>query len=181
MARYVRDFPLNGGTPEQMYGAVEQYLLSQGYAHTQIKGENVLKKGDGWVSGPTCFKFSFYPGFMRMETWMMFAILPGVFAGEIGTEGFLACAVKGPWKERIAHIERMLLPATPYLNAGVGAIPAYTQQAAGAVNNAWNQVTTQAQAVGNGSRSVPQGGFCSNCGAALTPGAAFCGNCGKQL
>ena len=44
MARYVKDFPLNG-TPEQMYGAVEQYLLSQGYAHTQVKGENVLQKG----------------------------------------------------------------------------------------------------------------------------------------
>lgn len=181
MARYVRDFPLNGSTPEQMYERVSQYLMSEGYVETQVKGENVLKKGDGWVSGPTCFKFSFYSGFMRMESWMMYAVLPGVFAGEIGTDGFVGWAVKGPWKERIDHIERMLLPGTPYLNAGVGAIPAYTQQAAGAVNNAWSQTTAQVQAVGNDSRSIPQDGFCSNCGAPLAPGAAFCGNCGHRL
>lgn len=180
MARYVRDFPLNG-TPEQMYETVRQYLMSEGYVETQVKGENVLKKGDGWVSGPTCFKFSFYPSFMRMETWMMYAVLPGVFAGEIGTEGFVGCAVKGPWKNRIAHIEGMLLPGNPYLTASVGAIPAYTQQAAGAVTNSWNQVAAQAQAAVSDRQSAPQGGFCSNCGAPLTPGSAFCGNCGKRL
>ena len=44
MARYVRDFSLKG-TPEQMYGAVQQYLMNQGYEQAQVKGENVLKKG----------------------------------------------------------------------------------------------------------------------------------------
>ena len=44
MARYVKDFPLNG-TPEQMYERVSQYLMSEGYAQTQVKGENVLQKG----------------------------------------------------------------------------------------------------------------------------------------
>lgn len=178
MARYVRDFQLSG-TPEQMYAAVEQYLMNQGYTPAQVKGENVLKKGDGWVSGPTCFKFSFYSGFMRMETWMMYAVLPGVFAGELGTEGFVGCAAKGPWKDRIAWIERMFVPVHSY--AGVNALPAYTQQAAGTVDSTWNQATAQVQAAGNAYQSASQGSFCSNCGAPVTPGNAFCGNCGQKL
>lgn len=180
MARYVRDFSLNG-TPEQMYGAVQQYLMSQGYEQAQVKGENVLKKGNGWVTGPTCFKFSFHPGFMRMETWMMYAILPGVFVGTIGPDGFVGWAVKGPWKERIAFIERMFMPAAPGANAGVSAIPEYTQQAAGAVTNTWNQATAQVQTAMSERQSAPQGGFCSICGAPLTPGSVFCAGCGKRL
>lgn len=186
MARYVKDFPMNG-TPEQMYGALCQYLMSEGYEQTQYKGENVLKKGNGWVSGPTIFKVSFFPNVMRIESWMAYAILPGVLAGEIGPTGFVGWAVKGPWKERLNRIEQMFLPANPY---GAGPIPAYVHQAAGAVTNACNQgvAAVQQAASSCAAPAAPQQApaatssrFCTNCGAPVQAGSAFCSGCGSRI
>lgn len=186
MARYCKDFPVNG-TPEQMYGALCQYLMSEGYEQTQYKGENVLKKGNGWLTGPTIFKVSFFSNIMRVESWMAFAILPGVFAGEIGPDGFVGWAVKGPWKQRLTRIEQMFLPANPY---AAGPIPAYIHQAAGAVTNACNQgVTAVRQAVSSpAAPAAPQQApaeaasrFCTNCGAPVQAGSAFCSVCGSRI
>ena len=176
MARYVRDFPLSAA-PEQVYGAVRQYLMTEGYSETTLNGENVLKKGDGWVTGPTCFKFTFFEGFVRMETWMFYAILPGVYGSELGLEGFVGCAAKGPWKQRVRQVEQILAPMPYY---GMGAIPAYTQQAAGAVTNAWNQAAAQAQTPAGNAQAAVKPRFCANCGAPVGEGA-FCGNCGNKL
>ncbi len=179
MPRYMRDFPMIG-TPDQMYGMVRDYLFSEGYVETNVKGENVLKKGDGWVSGPTCFKISFYGNFMRMESWMLYAVLPGVYGGEIGVDGFVGSATKGPWKKRIAHIEQMLASATPYLNAGMAAVPAYAQQAANAMNNGFASAAAMPQQMPVTPQPATRG-FCGNCGAPLEPDSAFCTNCGARV
>ncbi len=183
MARYAKDFPMTG-TPEQMYGALRNYLLSEGYEETQYKGDNVLKKGNGWVSGPTIFKISFFGNFMRVESWMAFALLPGVFVGEMGPEGFMGWAVKAPWKDRLAQIERMFAPVGYY--AAAGATPAAYQQPAAPVQNAaYPQPAAPVQNAAYPQPAAPvqpaSGGFCTNCGARLTPGTAFCGNCGAKV
>ncbi len=177
MARYAKDFPMTG-TPDQMYGALRNYLLSEGYEETQYKGDNVLKKGNGWVSGPTIFKISFFANVMRVESWMAFAVLPGVFVGEMGPEGFLGWAVKGPWKDRLAQIERMFAPVGYY--AAAAAMPAaYPQTAAPAQTASYQQAAVPVQNAA--AVQTAPGGFCTNCGARLIPGTAFCGNCGAKV
>ena len=164
MARYVKDFVLNADA-QTVYSLLGNYLTSEGYEYTTYEGEAVFKKGDGWVSGPTFFKFAFYGNTLRMETWMKYAILPGVFAGEIGLSGFVGCAVKGPWKKRIFNIETIL--------ANAGAVPT----AAPAVAPVVPAVQPTAPAP-QPAQSAPSA-YCSNCGTALPAGSAFCSNCGR--
>ncbi len=106
MARYVKDFPTCADA-QAIHNDLYGYLTAEGYEYIQYDGENVFKKGQGFVSGPTFFKFTYYENFVRMETWMKMAFLPGVYIGELELEGFVGSAGKGPWKKRVKQIELM--------------------------------------------------------------------------
>lgn len=107
MARYIRDFHTSVDI-QTIHAQISQYLQSEGYEYIEYDGENVFKKGQGFWCGPTFFKFSYYNDVVRMETWMKYAFFPGVYVGELDLDGFVACLVKGPWKARVANLERML-------------------------------------------------------------------------
>lgn len=107
MARYIRDFQTTA-SPQTLHAAVSQYLTAEGYEYLTFDGENVFQKGQGFLASPTFFKFSYFGNSVRMETWMKYAMLPGVFLGELGTDGFVGCAAKGPWKKRIKNVEGIL-------------------------------------------------------------------------
>lgn len=107
MARYIKDFQINGDF-QPIHSAIDQYLQREGYEYTNYDGENVFKKGNGLMSNPSFFKFSYAGNQVRMETWMKYALLPGVYVGELGLDGFVGAAVKGPWKKRTSQIESIL-------------------------------------------------------------------------
>ncbi len=112
MARHIVTYP--SPDPIALINAIGNYLTAtEGYEYVMYKNESVFKKGDGWVSGPTFFKFTPIQGGVCMETWMKYAILPGVFVGEIELKGMVGAAVKGPWKRRIACIESIVAQAVP--------------------------------------------------------------------
>ena len=73
-----------------------------------FEGENVFKKGNGWVTAPQLIKVSYGPDRVRLEGWIKYAALPGVFIGELGWNGFVGCAGKGPMKRAFTDVERML-------------------------------------------------------------------------
>lgn len=153
MARYSKEFPLTTA-PDEIFKTVHQYLMSEGYEYLQYDRENVFKKGHGLMTGPTFLKLSFSERTVRLEAWMKYALLPGVYVGEIGLTGFVGAAVKGPLKRRVAQIEAIL---THY-----AATPAATSE---------TQVTPE-----------PAGDFfCTKCGTKLTQGTAFCPNCGQKI
>ena len=118
MARYINEIScLNPG--EALFGEIHNYLFSEGYEYINYENEFVFKKGKGLMTGPTFIKVSFSPVSVRIEAWMKFAILPGVYAGELGLTGFVGAAVKGPLKKRVAYIENMI--GRYAFNAGVNA------------------------------------------------------------
>ncbi len=104
MPRYIKEFQIITES-QTVHSAVAQYLQSEGYEYVHYDGENVFKKGNGVISNPTFFKFSYVGNTVRMETWMKYAFFPGVYIGEIGLTGMVGAAVKGPWKKRIQQIE----------------------------------------------------------------------------
>lgn len=109
MGRYIRDFG-GVGFQEQIMNEVDRYLTSEGYEYVDFKGERVYKKGHGLAAGPTFIKVSFDGyGNARVEAWMKFAILPGVYAGEVDLKSFVGSAVKGPLKTRVAYIEDLIM------------------------------------------------------------------------
>ena len=108
MTRYVKDFQVNTDV-QMIHSTISQYLQKEGYEYIEYGEENVFKKGRGLMSGPIFFKFSYSGNIVRMETWMKFAFLPGIYIGEFSVKSFVGAAVKGPWKKRISTLEDILL------------------------------------------------------------------------
>lgn len=129
--RYVKTFQINA-EPQAVHTAINQYLQSEGFEYINYKGEIVFKKGFGIVSGPTFFKFLYSANTVRMETWMKFALFPGVYVGELGVKGFIGCAAKGPWKNRIKYLENLFESMTQKTVSAVFCINCGTQLSDGA-------------------------------------------------
>ena len=166
MGRKTKDFIFNGNA-EALFNEVHSFLLSEGYKYIDFKGEAVFKKGSGLMTGPSFLKITFSNGFVRLEGWMKYAILPGVYVGEIDLESFVGSAVKGPLKKRFATIE-----ATVYHYGGMSAgQPAYYQQPVAPAPQ-FQQPVTPVQQTGEG--------FCEKCGEPYLPDAAFCMKCGNK-
>ena len=107
MARYIKQYQLSADA-NTVFSSVSNYLMSEGYEYIEYNGESVFKKGSGFFSGPSFFKFSFQGTILQLETWMKYSLLPGLYVGELGLTGFVGGAVKGVWKKRVAVIEQML-------------------------------------------------------------------------
>ncbi len=161
MPRTIRDYPFNGD-PNEIFQSISGYLASEGYTYKVFQGENVFQKGEGWTTGPTFFKITFFPNVIRLEAWMKYAVLPGTYAGEIDLDSFVGIAVKGPLKERYRYIENMIL------NYGVQ--PQYQQPQYQQPQQYLNVQSQQSIAV-----------FCTNCGARLEQGQNFCISCGASV
>ncbi len=145
MGRYSKDFAMQG-TPAEMYGRLKEYLFSQGYTETDYKGDRVLKKPDTFSTGPIFFKVTFLAGNrMRIESWMKQALLPGGgYVGEIAPGDFRGWAVKGPWKECLAHIEQMFSTPQSWIPSQSGEANAFCTAC--------------------GTRRTPGNAFCGKCG-----------------
>ena len=165
MARYISTYKITGNINEA-YAYIQQYLLNEGYEFVNFEGDDVFKKGHGIATGPTIFKFTMSGGFIKMETWMKYAVLPGVYAGEIGTTGVMGWAVKGPWKERIEYIEGIM----SRYGVAHGIAQDYSESE---INQSQN---------GGVHHSADYGcGRCSKCNSPLVPGSEFCVNCGTRV
>ncbi len=108
MGRTIKEFTLPAPAPELMYD-VQNYLAAEGYERKTRDGEEVYQKGSGLMMGPSFIKFILTDNSARVEAWMKYAILPGVYGGEIDLDSFIGVAVKGPLKQRFAFIENMIM------------------------------------------------------------------------
>lgn len=185
MARYIKDFQTNVD-PQAVHSAVNQYLQSEGYEYINYDGENVFKKGNGVWANPTFFKFSYSGNVVRMETWMKYAFFPGVYVGELGVDGFVGCAVKGPWKNRIRNLEDILAnfatqsthyPPIPAQNNVVNANDNETQLLNN--NDSFEETWIMNEDIAETTvANAPV--FCNGCGNQLPEGTQFCSVCGQK-
>lgn len=182
MARYIKDFQVNAD-PQTIHATINQYLQREGYEYIQYDGENVFKKGSGIASNPTFFKVSYSGNMVRMETWMKYALLPGVYVGELGLTGFVGVAVKGAWKRRVKQVEAILanyVIQTSYQEQRY--IPAkpdkYDEEGTQVLNE--NDSFEETCVMGNNKAEAMSNGFCTNCGAPLPSGTVFCSACGQK-
>lgn len=111
MARHIREYPLKT-SQEELFGKINQYLLSQGYEYKLYKGEYLFKKGNGIVAAPTFIKVTFTEDKVRLEAWLKFAILPGVYAGEMDLNGAMGFAIKAQLSQRVSMIEMIIATAS---------------------------------------------------------------------
>ncbi len=93
---------------DDIRNVVTSYLSSEGFTNTTYKGEQVWKKGVGMVAAPQFLKVNFQNGQVQIEAWIKYALLPGVYVGEMGLSGFVGVAVKKPLKERVNTLIALL-------------------------------------------------------------------------
>lgn len=104
MARYVVQYQFDGRYTDILFNEIKNYLEYEGFEYVEYKGEPVFQKGNGWLIAPTFAKISFSGNVIQFETWLKASLLPGIFVGEIGLEGFMGAAAKGAMKKAVANI-----------------------------------------------------------------------------
>ncbi len=176
MERYIKEYRQREN-PEISFRTIHDFLTQSGFDYQVFEGEQLFKKGDGWVMAPNLVKVSYGPGTVRVEAWIKYAILPGVFAGEYGLSGFVGAAGKGPIKKAVAWLDQYLdgpryaLTVGEDVPAGRPLTPvpaAYAPQQP--------QIPQQSPAF-----QQPAEGVCPRCGTRMAGNAAFCGNCGSKI
>ncbi|MCL2332503.1 MAG: hypothetical protein FWC54_03320 [Actinomycetia bacterium] len=103
MARFSYDFQ-TPYSPEQVNAFLNDFAQKEGFEFTTRDGEQVLKKGSGWVTAPQFIKVLLSPGTVHIEAWLKYALLPGVYVGEMGLTGFFGIALKQMLKGRVQKI-----------------------------------------------------------------------------
>lgn len=93
---------------EAVANVTEQYLRGEGFALSIIDGQQVWKKGMGILTGPQMILVGIVPGSIRIEAWIKFALLPGVYVGEMGLDGFVGGIPKQALKSRVKELEKRL-------------------------------------------------------------------------
>lgn len=188
--RFCQDYMLRG-TPDDCFGAIYNALTAKGFEYTTYENDRLFQKGKGWVAAPTFVKISFNGNTARVETWMKYAILPGVYAGELGMTGIVGWAVKDTMKDAALTIDSIMggpaarIGCDPFLRqkatpAGMpecGYAAQMPQYAAPAQHQYMPQQPAQPQYM---PQQPAQTGFCRGCGAPLSPGHVFCAHCGTR-
>lgn len=105
--RFVAEFQVN--QPEEFVGFIlTDFFAKEGFQLTDYNGERVWKKGIGMLAAPQFIKVSYYAGQVHLEAWLKFAILPGVYCGEMGLDGFWGFAIKEQLKSRVMALIQLL-------------------------------------------------------------------------
>jgi hypothetical protein len=107
MSRYVRDIQTSK-SPAEVEVAVTSYLHREGFTQERYKGEEVWEKGIGLMLGPQFVKVTPEDGNVHLEAWIKGVLLPGLYVGEMGTEGLMGAIPKRKLKERVAELESLI-------------------------------------------------------------------------
>jgi len=107
MARY-RNVLQTTGPAIDYEPAIHQYLISEGFALDQYQGKPIWKKGDGFVTAPQYISIECEGETVVLEAFLRYAILPGVYAGEMGTTGFIGALPKRLLKGRVDSVEAFI-------------------------------------------------------------------------
>ena len=105
--RFVADIPVN--QPAEIIDFVmKDFFEKEGFVSAEYQGERVWKKGVGMMTAPQFIKVQTYPGGVHVEAWLKYAILPGVYAGEMGTSGFLVAIPKKMLRDRVEALINLI-------------------------------------------------------------------------
>lgn len=110
MSRYLNEIPVNVD-PNVFTQGITQYMQMEGFALTTYNGQQVWKKGMGLLTAPQYMMILYSAGTVRIEAFIKFAILPGVYLGEMGTAGAFGLIPKKMLAERVKTVENYIRTA----------------------------------------------------------------------
>ncbi|MCX7833797.1 MAG: hypothetical protein N2490_06275 [Ignavibacteria bacterium] len=108
MSRFIKDYETNK-TPEVLENIINEFFKKEGFKNYIIKNEEVWKKGMGLLMGPQIMKVKINGSKVHLEAWVKFALLPGIYVGEMGTTGVIGALPKKLLKDKILLFEKVIL------------------------------------------------------------------------
>lgn len=108
MARFIKDYETNK-SPETLQKIIDEFFQKEGFKKYIDRNEEVWKKGMGILIGPQIMKVVIDGSKVHLEAWTKFAILPGVYAGELGVTGFIGGLPKKLLRDKIELFEKVIL------------------------------------------------------------------------
>lgn len=112
MSRYVNRIATTR-SKEEIDALLVPILQREGFTYVKYEGEDVWKKGVGLMTAPQFFKYEYLGDSVGVQAWLKFAILPGVYAGEMGLKGFWGIAIKKMLQARVNEMEYAIANANP--------------------------------------------------------------------
>ncbi len=107
MARYIQEIYLN--QPDDfVHFIMNDFLEKNGFTLSDWKGEPAYRAGNIMLDGYRYLKWSYNNGMFHLEAWVR-----GTFGGEWNLEGFVGCAIKGPYKDSLNQLISTLQQPIP--------------------------------------------------------------------
>lgn len=106
MSRYKNDLASNR-TAAELEKIVKDFMVKEGFG-SWAQEPNTWKKGMGILTGPQFIKVEISGGKAHIEAWIKFALLPGVYVGEMGVTGFFGFALKNALRNKLVRLEKLI-------------------------------------------------------------------------
>ncbi len=108
MSRYTNTISLTRSSEEVAKMAAD-YLTGEGFKQKTAGNESIWQKGSGILTGPQFIRLSSGENnTVIVEAWIKFAVLPLVYVGELGLDGFVGAVPKSVLKGRVKKLEELL-------------------------------------------------------------------------
>ena len=112
MSRFKTQIQLN--KPDSFVNYIMQdFFNKELFTFTQDGGEGVWQHGQGLLTGRQFIKCSYQNGTLTIEAWLKFALLPGVYLGELGLDGAIGAIPKSALKSKVNNLIRLLTQPLP--------------------------------------------------------------------
>ena len=112
MARYVKQLQVPYEST-LLAPQIEQFMTSEGFYLADYKGETVWKKGVGVLTAPQYLSVTYGPNTVTVQAFIKYALLPGVYIGEMGIDGFFGAIPKQNLKKRVVAVEQLISSFAP--------------------------------------------------------------------
>ena len=100
MARFIQHF-ISPLSEKEVVEGFFAFARKEGFEPHTEDGESCWKKGVGVATAPQFLKLSRGNGDYVLEAWIKFAVVPGVYAGEMDLNDFTGAIPKKKLKSRV--------------------------------------------------------------------------------
>jgi hypothetical protein len=107
MARYTNKI-CTSVAPSSLAPAIEKYLSKNEFYQVSYKGNAAWRKGKGIIAGPQFIILTYGEQKITIEAFLKLSLIPGIFVGEMDTEGYINAVPKRILKESINALEQFI-------------------------------------------------------------------------
>ena len=108
MSRYSNNIPFTNIDNAFVAAEIAKFMTNEGFKSINYKGQQVWKKGAGIITAPQYLSITFTPNSILVEAFIKYALLPGVYIGEMGINGFFGAMPKQLLAGRVRSVENYL-------------------------------------------------------------------------